>query len=335
MSLPERFAGIDVSAQELAVYGRLRGSRRSVQFRVPNDAGGHKELIARLRSRARRVRVVLEATGIYHLDLALALHDAPGIEVMVVNPKILRRFAEATSRRAKTDPVDADVACEFAERMEFTPWTPPEEELWQLRALARRIDSLMDLRVQEKNRLHAVEASQRLSPAVREDLESHLRDLDQRIAALRRQATQVIARHAGLRRKLDLLLSVRGIALASAIRILGELCLLPGDMSARQWVAHAGLDPQVWASGSSVHGSRRISRNGNKRLRQALYMPALVASRWEPAIKGFYHHLIDAEKKPLQALVAIMRKLLHAIHGMFRNDTTFDGAKFYPASQEA
>jgi transposase len=335
MSFPKRVAGVDVSAQEVAVYGRLQGTRRTVEFRVPNDSTGHRELISRLCTRARSVRIVLEATGIYHLDLALALHEAPDIEVMVVNPKILRRFAEATSRRAKTDPVDAEVACQFAERMEFTAWTPPEEELWQLRALARRIDALMDLRVQEKNRLHAVHATQRRSLGVEADLESHIHDLDQRIAALRNEATEAIARNAGLRRKLELLLSVRGIALASAIRILGELCMLPGDMGVRQWVAHAGLDPQVWQSGSSVHGSRRISRNGNKRLRQALYMPALVASRWEPAVQAFYDHLIEQDKKPLQALVAIMRKLLHAIYGMFRTDSTFDGARFYPAAQRA
>jgi transposase len=100
-------------------------------------------------------------------------------------------------------------------------------------------------------------------------------------------------------------------------------------MTARQWVAHAGLDPRHYESGTSVHKRSRISRAGNRRLRWALYMPALVAARQEPRIKAFYEKLIQAGKKPMQALVAVMRKLLHAIHGMFTHDEQFRGEKFY------
>jgi transposase len=111
--------------------------------------------------------------------------------------------------------------------------------------------------------------------------------------------------------------------------ILAELALLPPEMSPRQWVAHAGLDPKVADSGSSVHAYRRISKAGNVHLRRALYMPALVASSHEPQVHAYYLHLQSQGKPKLKALVAVMRKLLHAIFGMFRHQKSFHGPSFY------
>ncbi|MGH9651134.1 MAG: transposase, partial [Terriglobales bacterium] len=124
------------------------------------------------------------------------------------------------------------------------------------------------------------------------------------------------------------LVSVRGIAAASAIQLLGELLVLPADMTARQWVAHSGLDVRHVTSGTSVHKTPRISKRGNAHVRRALYMPALVATQHEPHVRAFYEQLLARGKTKLQALVAVMRKLLHAIWGMLKTDTDFEGAKF-------
>jgi len=110
---------------------------------------------------------------------------------------------------------------------------------------------------------------------------------------------------------------------------------LPADMTARQWVAHSGLDVRHVNSGTSVHKVPRISKQGNGHLRRILYMPALVASRREPHVRAFYDQLVAAGKTPLQALVAIMRKLLHAVHGMLKTNTDFDGSKFRKLPQAA
>ena len=132
-----------------------------------------------------------------------------------------------------------------------------------------------------------------------------------------------------IKRCFELLVSVKGIADASAIALLAELAVLPEDMTTRQWVAHAGLDPRHFESGSSVRAPTRISKVGNRHLRAALFMPAMVAARYEPCVRAYYEKLIERGKKPLQAIVAVMRKLLHAIHGMFRHDAIFNGEKFY------
>ena len=136
------------------------------------------------------------------------------------------------------------------------------------------------------------------------------------------------------------LTSVKGIAAKSAVAILPELLVLPKDMTAKQWVKrttdgpHAGLDPREYESGSSVRGRVRISKVGSVHLRRALYMPAVVAARREPRVKAFYEELLARGKCPMVAHVAVMRKLLHSIHGMLRHEADFDGERFRATPQK-
>ncbi|MCP3964581.1 MAG: IS110 family transposase [bacterium] len=144
----------------------------------------------------------------------------------------------------------------------------------------------------------------------------------------------MIDRHPDLQVPVARIVSVKGVGLLSAILIYGELCVLPQDLTARHWVAHAGLDPRHFESGT-FKGKTRISKAGNKYLRAALFMPAHNASRYEPHVMAFSDHLVvDNGKTKMQAKVAVMRKLLHAIHGMLTSGTNFDGGKFYPGLKE-
>ena len=142
------------------------------------------------------------------------------------------------------------------------------------------------------------------------------------------QALDLVLHDEPLKRAYQRLCSTPGIAQTSALRLLAELTLLPEEMQPPQWVAHAGLDPKPKQSGTA-NPQRRISKTGNKYLRHALYMPAWVAIRHEGHVKAFYDQLIARGKKPLQAIVAVMRKLLHSIWGMLRHDQDFEGEKFY------
>jgi transposase len=320
--------GIDVSARELVVSAAWDGTVEPLRT-FANEAGGHAQLVRWLTKGGRTVRVGLEATGVYSFDLAVARARAPRVEVMVVNPRAARDFARAHLQRAKTDRTDAHTLRAFVTRMPWVAWHAPPAPALALRAVARRIAGLVVARTQERNRLHAATASDALSALVRRDIQSHLRELERRLATLRRDAQALIATEPTLAGPFRHLVSVRGIAAASAIQLLGELAILPGDMTARQWVAHAGLDPRPYESGSSVHRAPRISKVGNRHLRRALYMPALVASRHEPHVRAFAMKLRQRGKTPLQSIVAVMRKLLHAIHGMLRADQDFDPSKFH------
>jgi transposase len=327
-------AGLEVSAESLAAC-LADPERGYVHRHFRNTLSGHRQLARWLTRHGKPVRVCLEATGTYSLDVAMRLHQTAGIEVLVANPRAARRFAQALMRRAKTDRTDAEVLCEFAARMPGTPWQPPRPEALELRALTRRLYTLTQLRSAEKNRLHAARRTVVTPRELTASIQRTIRHLTRERERLETQIEELIHDHEWLLGRYRLLLSIRGVGSKSAAQILAELATLPDDLNPRQWVAHAGLDPRPRESGSSVHKPRRISKNGNAILRQALYMPALVASRHDPLVHAFYQQLLDKGRLPRQALVAIMRKLLHATFGIWRHQAPYDNQKLFPNLQPA
>jgi len=327
--------GIDVSHKELVVVVSVKGKARKAKS-YKNTAAGFITIIQLLAKLKGHVKVCLEATGVYHFDLAVSLSRAEDIEVMVINPKVSSNFAKVLMKRSKTDALDAEILAIYCERMPFEAWIRPASEKIALRAHSRRMAALSKLKAQNKNQLHALISTEETPELIIEQINELIAVLDQQIDVQREAALELIKGHAELKASFDLVTSIKGIADTSGIQILAELMILPSDMSAKQWVAHAGLDPRAFESGSSVSKKPRISKAGNKYIRQAIYMPALVATRFEPHIKGYYLHMInDNGLKKMQAICAVMRKLLHAIHGMLKANKSFEGERFYKFPSEA
>ncbi len=320
--------GIDVSASTLQVALSI-SSEEIKQATFNNDQKGHRALMRWLTKKGRHVRVCLEATGLYSLPIALALHQHRRAAVSVVNPKAIAHYAQARLQRAKTDPIDARLILDYTQRMPFQPFQPPAPEVMQLQALTRRINQLNGEITRERNRLHGQDYRPDGEDLIAKDIKVNIRHLKRRIKRIQDQACAIVSKSQSMKRHFKRLLSIPGIAQISALRILSELSVLPKDMTPPQWVAHAGLDPKPKESGTTINRPRRISKGGNKYLRTALYMPALVAIRHHQNVKAFYDKLIARGKKPLQAIVAVMRKLLHAIWGVWTYDQDFDGQKFY------
>ena len=314
--------GIDVAARKLVVIGE-----RLALAEYENTAAGRSKLVNALSRSPQPVRVVLEATGMYFLDLACEL-AAAGIAVMVVNPKATHHFAEAILQRRKNDPVDAAMLREYGRRMDFVSWQPPRHELFGFRALTREVQALSKTVAAARNRLHAITATQ-LAPAVLigalERQIAHNQTLINELVAAAVAQTESDPELARLLARTD---SVPGFAAKAAVLVIGELSVLP-PMTARQWVAQAGLDVREETSGSSLARRPRLSKRGNKRLREALFYPALTAARCCPAAAAFVDRLVAHGKTRLQAIVALMRKLLHGLHAMWRNDEDFDAEKLF------
>ena len=323
--------GVDVSADELEVAYRETGGTVA-RMRLGNTPKDHRALVRELLKRSKSVRVVLESTGIYGLDLAMALEQAKGIEVMVANPRATANFGKALLQRSKTDSNDAETLLAFCERMPFVAWSRPSKAAFELRAISRRLYALNELIRMEKNREHAGAHLAAMPRSVDQSVKSVIAMLEREIERLRAAALKVIESDELLHLRLTLLISVKGIGVVSAIGILGELALLPADMSPRQWVAHCGLDPRLFESGTSVRKQPRISKAGNKYLRAALYLPAVVAAQFDTHVIGFRTRLLHRGKMKKQVHVAVMRKLLHGIHGMFRHQQPWDGSKLFAAA---
>lgn len=320
------FAGIDVGAKELVVVLRNKGKSQPAQ-RYPNTQAGHKKVL-NMFSKIPLGGVCLEATGVYSMDISIALHDA-GMPLMVLNPAASHSFTKVLGKHSKTDQVDGDTLAQYVELMPFKPWTRPDKAEMALRSFSRRIHAMTEQKAMDKNMLHALQALGDTPKSVLADAALAIEQLEMRIKNLTAAAMEHIKSDPGLRNAFDLLVTVKGIATTSAIALLGELAMLPKGLSHKQWVKFAGLDPQHFTSGTSVQKKPRISKAGNQYLRAALYMPALVAIVHDPHIKGYYQHLIAAGKAPLQGICAVMRKLLHALHGMLTNNQPFDNTRFY------
>lgn len=323
------FCGIDVSAARLDVAVQRDGAHGFQRRQFANTVAGHRQLLGWLRKLGAKARVALEASGVYSLDVALALDEA-GVEVAVLNPRKASDFARSLNR-SKTDKADAEALSEHSRRMEFVRWRRPRREALELRALGRHMATLTEEHSRLSNRLHAAEGSRCAPRCVREDLKRSMAGIKKRLLRLQREARAMIEREAEMKRKLLQLVAMPGIGEISAMQILAELAGLDEQMTVRQWVAHSGLDPAHENSGTSVYKRSRISRQGNRHLRKALFMPALSAARFDPYQRAFYLQLLDRHKTKLQALTAVARKMLHAIYGIFKTNTDYDGARLFPA----
>jgi len=323
--------GIDVGRRELVVAIRS-GEQIHVQ-RFANDPVGRRHFVAAMLRRAASgtIRVALEATGPYSFELALLLSKTARFEVSVINPKTIKHFLRAQGARGKTDQIDARGILQYLELMPFRPWRAPAPVLLALQAIARRLYQLNVERTREANRLEALEVLGAAGKTVAADLRQAIRQIDRRMEKLEAAAVELFRSDAVLHRKYELVTSITGIAQKSAIRLLGELLILDPTMKGTQWVAYAGLDPRPRQSGTSLDGHRYISKAGNRYIRAALYMPALVAIRHEQVITQHYQHLAEERGKPkMIAIVATMRKLLLCLHSMLKNNTPFDPTKLAP-----
>jgi transposase len=324
--------GIDVGRRELVVAIRNGGQIHVLRF--ANDLAGRRYFVAVMRQRAACgaiIRVALEATGPYSFELALLLSQSERFEVSVINPKTIKHFLRAQGARGKTDKIDARGILQYLELMPFRSWSAPAPVLLALQAIARRLYQLNAERTREANRLAAIEVLGSAGKAVAAELRQAIRQIDRRVEKLEAAALELFQSDPMLQRKYELVTSITGIAQKSAIRLLGELLVLDPAMKGAQWVAYAGLDPRPRQSGTSIDGHRYISKAGNRYVRAALYMPALVAIRHEQVFTTRYRHLVDERGKPkLIAIVATMRKLLLCLHSMLKNDAPFDPTKLAP-----
>jgi transposase len=317
MNLPP--LGLDISKLKFnACLVRDAGKLRHKVF--PNTAAGFSRLAEWLgRQGVGRAHACLEATGAYGDALATYLDEA-GHTVSVVNPAAIKAYAQSHLSRTKTDRVDAALIASFCAERRPPAWHPPAPELRELQALVRRLESLIEMRTMEENRLSSGIAV----TAVRESVEELIAYLAEQIKRTEALIRSHIDRHPGLRRQRELLDSIPGVGKATAAALLAEVPDIKEYRSARQVAAFAGLVPRERQSGSSVRGRVRLSKIGNARLRKALYFPAVTALRCSPFFQAWAEGLRQRGKSKMAVIGAAMRKLVHLAYGVLKSGKPFD-----------
>lgn len=288
-------------------------------FELSNDGAGHDALQQRLQGREVGL-IVLEATGGYERPLVAVLQVA-GFQVAVVNPRQVRAFAKGMGYLAKTDRIDARMLQQLGEVLLHQPglesWVKPalSAERQRLRALVTRRRQLLAMQVAEQNHLEQCPADTRKSvKSMLKAIATQLRHVD---GDLQRH---VQAHYADLA---QLLGSVKGIGEQTVSMLIAEVSEL-GKLNRRQIAALVGLAPMNRDSGT-LRGKRMIG-GGRASVRQALYMPTLVATQHNAVIKRFYDRLVALGKPKKVALVACMRKLLTILNAMVRSNRPWDAS---------
>lgn len=305
MASSDCYVGIDISKTHLdvAMYAPQEHQQ------VPYDATGVKKLVTRLQALAPAL-IVLEATGGLEVRVVSALAEAH-LPVVVVNPRQVRAFAQATGTLAKTDRLDAHVLAHFGATMQPTPRPLPDAATQQLSAILTRRQQLIDMLTMEKNRL-----PQQTAPALRKRLQAHITWLTQELGRTETELTQVIEQSPVWRVQDDLLQSAKGVGPVLSHTLLAEVPEL-GRLNRKQLAALVGVAPFNRDSGS-LRGKRCIW-GGRARVRRAFYMAALSATKCNPVVKAFYHRLVAAGKEKKVALTACMRKLLTILNAMVKS----------------
>lgn len=302
-----RYLGMDVSKEKLVVA--FEGHCR--QF--ANSKEGHRALIAWIKKESAKLQVplqvVCEATGSYHLALALALQSAE-IGVTISNPAQIRYFGRSEGRLAKNDPIDAALIERFANARRPAADPPLCREQMALREMVNHrrqlVESLKVLRVQHQQVLNA---------RVAEQIEESIALLERRLEAIEQEIEKMIEANAVWKEKLEVLTATKGVGLRTAVMLLVGMPEL-GTLNRSQCAALAGVAPYDDDSGK-WRGQRSI-QGGRAEVRSALYMAALSAVRFNPVLKATYERLREAKKPAKLALTAVMRKLLIYLNSLLK-----------------
>jgi transposase len=306
------YVGIDISQERLDVFLFPQNETRSLRYTDAEVAA----LVEDLRSLSPTL-VLVEATGGIERALVAAC-GAAALPIVVINPRQVRDFARATGELAKTDRVDARILALFAERIRPEVRPLPNEALQELQALLGRRRQLVDMLVSERTRLRLAHRR------VKKSISSLIEYLERELHTTETDLDQLLHESPVWRAREDLLKSVPGVGPQTARTLLAELPEL-GHLSRREIAKLAGVAPLARDSGKRS-GTRSIW-GGRAQVRRALYMAALVATRWNPVLRSFYERLRGAGKPPKVALVACMRKLLVILNSMLRHESTWSDSR--------
>lgn len=322
----QSFLGVDVSKAKLDLALLLDGNKfKSKVF--ANDRQGFDSLLhwlnAQLPGGLLELRICMEATSSYHEALACTLYDR-GLMVSVVNPLLVKRFAQSNGQRNKTDSADARCLAMFCKEKCPERWEAPTHAVRALQALVVRLNTLQAIRQAECNRLEVAHSS------VADSVARVIADLDAAIEQVKAQITKTIDDDPDLHQRAALLETVPGLGDKTIAQLLAYIGRPQRFTSVRAVIAYAGLTPLIQQSGSTLNKHRGTHPMGHQELRRALYFPAMVAGQHNPLIAALWNRL-KAQGKPGKVIVvACMHKLLAIAFGVLRSGQPFNAEHLKP-----
>ncbi len=320
------YVGADIAAESIQIDWHNTGNQQSQQVTLQQHKRDYARLVKQLIRQVvpEQIHVVMEATGTYWMAFAEYLHQS-GLVVSVLNPSQAKHFAQARLQRTKTDRADAYLLREYGRVMEPDAWVPPPPICQQLQQYLNRRDDLILMHNAERNRLHALKHNPHALPDLLKPLQTHISSLKQEIKALEQTIQSLLLNQHDWAEAVARLRTVKGLGYLTIARILTSTHAFARCSTPEEAAAFAGLAPHVRQSGK-WKGKSTIGGGGHAALRQALYMAALSAARFNTRLHAFYTQLLQRGKLEKVALCAVARKLLHLAWALVVKQRDFDPA---------
>lgn len=330
MRVQKQSIGIDISKDTFTACFCLLHQDGHLQFsdvkKFKNEKSGFNQLLRwarKVKDPALQMNFLMEATGVYYENLAHHLYDIKQ-RVHVVLPNTSKHYFSSLNIKTKTDELDAKVLSQFGVERIHRKWVKPNEIYIHLRNLCRYYVQLQEQKTALGNIKHSKENSHQVQKLILRSNTKLIKEIDKQIVAVKVEIEKLIKQDDQLKAKVDKLLSIKGVGVLTIATIIAETLGFQFVKNIKQLASYAGYDVVQRESGTSIKGKTRISKKGNRYIRNALYFPAMVACRYNETLKKTYIRIIEKKPSKMIGQVAIQRKLLILIYTLWRKNETFD-----------
>jgi transposase len=318
--------GIDIAAKKFDAAIRTKERVISSQC-FSNDETGFKDLVVWLKSHLKtdllQTSVIMEATGVYHENLAYFLHKL-GFPVCIVLANVATAFAKSHNIKSKNDKIDARTLAKLGLERELRVWVPCSESARDIKQVTREQEDLAKARTVVLNQLHALKSGHYVNEILLSRLEAHLSFLEEQQSSVEKHLKTLINADPRLKADFDHMVSIIGIGLLSAATILGETDGFALFTNRNQLVSFAGYDVVTHQSGKSVNKPPHISKKGNSHIRRVLYMAAMSAIQHNSECAALYERVFKKTGIKMKGVVAVQRKLLVLTYAVVKNKCDYD-----------
>jgi Transposase and inactivated derivatives len=329
MDIIKQVVGIDISKDSFVFsYGTVDISQQ-IRITEPivcdNNSNGYKTLMSYVKKNKKSSEIpvyfVMEATGVYYENLAYFLTEKHQ-KVIVSLPNKIKHYSKTLDIKSKTDRLDARMITQFGLERQMQLWHLPTPTMKALKALTREYHSIKQMAARIKNQLHAQEYSHEPLKETIQRSSDVLSIFKKQLKQIEKQIKELIEKDSDLNNRIKKVVQIEGIGLMTAVSIIAETNGFALIENTKQLSSYAGLDVVYNESGLKKHKTS-ISRKGNKFLRQAVYMPAISACKYNPRLKQLYIRLVIKRNLKKVGIVAVARKLLILVYTIFRKNEDY------------
>ncbi len=330
MSIQKQSIGIDISKDSFTACLSLLHQDGYIQFsdvkKFKNDKTGFNQFVRwarKVKQANLPISFLMEATGVYYENLAYHLYDIKQ-QVHVVLPNTSKHYFSSLNIKTKTDELDAKVLSQFGVERMHKKWVKPNQTYLHLRNLCRYYVQLQEQKTTFGNIKHSKENSHEVQKLILRSNTKLIKEIDKQIAQIKKEIEKLIKQDEHLSLKVEKLLTIKGVGILTIATIIAETLGFQFVKNVKQLASYAGYDVVQRESGTSVKGKTRISKKGNRYIRNALYFPAMVACRYNENLKKTYLRIIENKPSKMVGQIAIQRKLLILIYTLWKKNEAYD-----------